>query len=92
MHQDFEKYRLPQGGEFQQLNVRVSPEIASKLKTYAGVEGDSVQALATEGLARVIEDRVNNPNPQLQARIAERRAALLEELNTLDTISPDTLS
>lgn len=88
MHEDFEKYRPKADADVQQLNVRISPDLIDKLRTFAGIEGDSMSALATEGIARVIEDRTNHPNPQMQAKLAERREALLQELQTIDALIP----
>ena len=93
MHKDFEKYRPGKADSWpdktkgtMQLNVRTSPELLEQLRTLAKIEGDTLAALVTEGMARVIEDRLHNPDPQLQAGLLKQRDELARGLDSVQQL------
>lgn len=81
MNPDFEKYRPDRTAELMQLNVRIDPELKKQLDVLAAIENDTVAALVTEGVARVIEDRASNPEA-----LEARRVLLLAEVKAIEAI------
>jgi hypothetical protein len=88
MHPDYEKYRVTTKVGFKQFPIRLQPELMDKIKTFAELEGDNTQALIIEGIARVIEDRIANPNPEAVERLMQKRASLMEEVAAIDAMMP----
>ena len=87
MHSNYKKYDVPTS-ERVQFFVRLPKELVVEVKVLALLEDDTVQNLAEEGLARLIEARREEPLVSQEA-VRERINELGEELAALNRINDE---
>ncbi len=99
MKPEYEKFRGDRTTSKELTAVRIPSVMKDEAKIIADGEGDSLSGLLIEGLARVIEDRRNDPNyadnlrrtVQTQVDELEARLSKIKVLQESLTPEPDQI-